>query len=119
MSFDLRKQKAWGSQQKWTKELPVLKKWVYGVGIVARYSSWVRAWKDADEYARFDLGKNLELEAESIHAVKRNNKFAIESKILRQSYDMTLKNSVIVARWYDTKEDIYYSLCRKYKPVSD
>jgi len=111
--FDLPKQKAWGSQPKWTKELPVSKKWVYGVGIVAKYSSWVRAWKDADEYARFDLGKNIEIKAESIHAVQRNNKYTIESKILRQSYDMTLKNSIIVARWYDAKRDIYYSLCRK------
>ncbi len=113
LSFDLPKQKAWGSQPKWTKELPVSKKWVYGVGMVAKYSSWARAWKDADEYARFDLGKNIEIEAESIHTVQRDDRFTIESKILRQSYDMTLKNSIIVARWYDAKEDIYYSLCRK------
>ena len=107
--------KSWGSQPRWTKELPGSKDFVYGVGIVAKYSSWVRAWKDADEYARFDLGKNIEIEAESVHAVKRNNRFTIESKILRQSYDMTLKNSIIVARYYDAKEDIYYSLCRSAK----
>jgi len=108
-------EKSWGSQPRWTKELPGSKDFVYGIGMVGKYSSWVRAWKDADEYARFDLGKNIRLETESIHAVQRNNRFTIESKILRQSYDMTLKNSIIVARWYDAKRDIYYSLCQQYK----
>ncbi|MBU4446852.1 MAG: hypothetical protein L6422_06720 [Candidatus Marinimicrobia bacterium] len=111
--------KSWGSQPRWTKELPGSKDFVYGIGMVGKYSSCVRAWKDADEYARFDLGKNIEIEAGSIHAVQRDNRFIIESKILRQSYDTTLKNSIIVARWYDAKEDIYYSLCRQSKPVSD
>jgi hypothetical protein len=110
--------KSWGYQPKWTKEMPRSKDFVYGIGLVGKYSSWVRAWKDADEYARFDLGKNIEIKAESIHAVKRDNKFIIESKIIRQSYDMTLKNSIIFARWYDAKRDIYYSLCRMQKPTS-
>jgi len=105
--------KTWGEQPKWIKTLPNSRRNNYGVGIISNYSSWVRAWKDADEYARFDLGKNIEIETESIHAVQRDDRFIIESKILRQSYDMTLKNSIIVARWYDAKEDIYYSLCRK------
>ena len=111
--------KIWGEQPKWTKALPSSRRYNYGVGIVSNYSSWVRAWKDADEYARFDLGKNIEIEAESIHAVKRDNKFIIESKILRQSYDMTLHNSAIVSRWYDSTNDIYYSLCQQSKSVSD
>jgi len=105
--------KTWGRQPKWTKTLPNSRHYTYGVGIVSNYSSWVRAWKDTDEYARFDLGKNIQIEAQSVHAVKRDNRFIIESKIIRQSYDMTLKNSIIVARWYDAKQDIYYSLCRK------
>lgn len=105
--------KTWGNQPKWTKALLDSERCSYGVGIVSNYSSWVRAWKDADEYARFDLGKNIEIEAESIHAVQRDNRFIIESKILRQSYDMTLKNSIVVARWYDQKNNTYYSLCRK------
>ncbi|MBL7135203.1 MAG: hypothetical protein ISS81_01255 [Candidatus Marinimicrobia bacterium] len=115
LSFDSTKPKVWGSQPEWIRELPTSKDWIYGVGIVARYSSWVRAWKDADEYARFDLGKNIEIEAESIHTVQRDDRFTIESKILRQSYDITLRNSVIVEGWYDAKRDIYYSLCRSAK----
>lgn len=105
--------KMWGEQPKWTKELPGSKDFFYGIGMVGKYSSWVRAWKDADEYARFDLGKNIEIKAESIHAVKRDNKFIIESKILRQSYDLTLKQTLIVSRWYDQENDTYYSLCRQ------
>jgi hypothetical protein len=111
--------KTWGKQPKWTKALPNSRLYNYGVGIVSNYSSWVRAWQDADEYARFDLGKNIEIEAESIHAVKRNNKFTIESKILRQSYDMALKQTLIISRWYSAKKDIYYSLCRMPKSISD
>ena len=111
--------KSWGSQPRWTKKLPRSKDSVYGIGMVGKYSSWVRAWKDADEYARFDLGKNIRLETESIHTVKRDNRFIIESKIIRQSYDMSLHNSVIASRWYDSTNDIYYSLCRMQKPVSD
>jgi len=111
--------KSWGPQPKWTKELPSSKDFVYGVGMVGKYSSWVRAWKDADEYARFDLGKNIRLETESIHAVQRDDRFIIESKIIRQSYDMSLHNSAIVSRWYDSANDIYYSLCRIQEPISD
>jgi hypothetical protein len=112
--------KPWGAQPKWTKELPGSKDFIYGIGIVGKYSSWVRARKDADEYARFDLGKNIEIKAESIHAVKRDNKFIIESKIIRQSYDLTLKQTLIVSRWYDQENDTYYSLCRQaYNPALD
>jgi len=110
--------KTWGERPKWTKALPNSRRYIYGVGIISNYSSWVMAWKDADEYARFDLGKNIEIEAESIHAFKRDNKFIIESKILRQSYDMTLHGSAIVSRWYDNTNDIYYSLCRMQKLAS-
>ena len=105
--------KTWEKQPEWTKALPDSRRYNYGVGIVSKYSSWVRAWKDADEYARFDLGKNIQIEAQSVHTAKRDNRFVVESKIIRQSYDMTLKNSIIIARWYDQKNDTYYSLCRK------
>ena len=105
--------KSWESQPRWSKGLPESKDFVYGIGVVGKYSSWVRAWKDADDYARFDLGKNIEIKAESIHAVKRDNKFIIESKILRQSYDLTLKQALVVSRWYDRENDTYYSLCRQ------
>lgn len=105
--------KGWGARPDWTISLPLSKEYVYGIGIVSNYSSWVRAWKDADEYARFDLGKNIEIAARSIHAVQRDNKYVVESKIIRQSYDLTLMNSVIIARWYDINNDIFYSLCRQ------
>ena len=111
--------KSWGHQPKWTKELPGSKNFVYGIGMVGKYSSRVRAWKDADEYARFDLGKNIRLEAESVHAVQRDDQYIIESKIIKQSYDMSLHNSVIVSRWYDSANNIYYSLCRMHKAISD
>jgi len=111
--------KSWGAQPKWTKELPGSGNFVYGIGMVGKYSSSVRAWKDADEYARFDLGKNIRLEVESVHAVQRDDRYIIESKIIRQSYDMSLYNSVIVSRWYDSANNIYYSLCRMQKPISD
>lgn len=103
--------KSWGEEPEWTKQLPVSKEFEYGIGMVGRYSSWVRAWKDADEYARFDLGKNIRIKTESIHTVERDNRFTIESKIIRQSYDMSLHNSVIISRWYDSANDTYYSLC--------
>ena len=106
---------SWGAQPEWTKHLPISKKFEYGIGMVGRYSSWVRAWKDADEYARFDLGKNIRIKTESIHTVEKDNRFTIESKIIRQSYDMTLFNSVVVFRWYDAVENTYYSLCRMEK----
>ena len=105
--------KEWGGQPIWTKILPASKHYNYGIGIVSNYSSWVRAWKDSDEYARFDLGKNIKINARSIHTTERDNKYIIESKIIHQSYDEIIANSEIVSRWYDVKNDIYYSLCRQ------
>ena len=67
--------KSWGSQPEWTKQLSISKEFEYGIGVVGRCSSWVRAWKDADEYARFDLGKNIRIKTESIHTVKIDNHF--------------------------------------------
>lgn len=104
--------KNWGDRPEWINDLPHEKSFVYGVGMVAKYRSWLRAWYDADEYARFDLGKNLQITAESIFASRRDNRTTIESVILKQSYDLILKNATIVARWYDVKNDAYYSLCR-------
>lgn len=107
--------KTWDPRPSWTQYLPQSDQWVYGVGIVSNYSSIIRAWKDADEYARFDLGKNLKVETESIHAIRQDNNYVIESKIYKQSYDTTLTNAIITQRWYDQKNDIYYSLCRMRK----
>lgn len=107
--------KKWGNKPAWTEKLPLSKEYNYGVGIVSNYSSWVRAWKDADEYARFDLGKNFEIEARSIHTSKRDNKFIVESNILRQSYDKEFSNTIVISRWYDRENDTYYSLCRQAK----
>ena len=105
--------KTWGAKPGWTIKLPRTKRYNYGVGIVANYSSWVRAWQDADEYARFDLGKNVKLDARSIHTAERDNTFIVESKIIRQSYDEEFRNTVIISRWYDKENDTYYSLCRQ------
>lgn len=103
----------WGNRPEWTTRLPRSRKYNYGVGMVSNYSSWVRAWKDADEYARFDLGKNLKVQAQSTHTTRRDSRFVIESHILRQSYDETIRNSTIISRWYDAENDTYYSLCRQ------
>lgn len=105
--------KGWGARPDWTINLPSSKEYYYGIGMVSKYSSWVRAWRDADDYARFDLGKNIEITARSLHTVQRDSKNIIESKIIRQSYDLTLKNSIIIARWYDINGDAFYSLCRQ------
>jgi len=105
--------KEWSARPDWTFNLPSSKEYYYGVGIVSNYSSWVRAWKDTDEYARFDLGKNIEIAARSTHTIQRDNRNVIESKIIRQSYEQTLMKSVIISRWYDQNSDTYYSLCRQ------
>ena len=104
--------KTWGARPDWIENLPNEKGFVFGVGMVARYRSWIRAWYDADEYARFDLGKNLQIKAESVHATQRDNRTTIESVILKQTYDLTLKDVTIVARWFDIENNAYYSLSR-------
>jgi len=109
--------KEWGARPDWAVNLPSSNKYYYGVGMVSNYSSWVRAWRDADEFARFDLGKNIEVAARSAHSIQRDNRNVIESKIIRQSYDLTLKNSIVISRWYDKSSDIYYSLCRQPQSV--
>lgn len=102
----------WGIPPEWIYKTPESEQWAYGVGMGAKYSKWTKAWQDVDEFARFDLGKNTTINTESIHVERRTNRSANEAKILRQSYDMFFKDSVIIARYYDDKTGSYYSLAR-------
>lgn len=104
--------RSWGSAPDWVSHIPKDKDYVYGIGMVARYGRWLRAWQDADALARFDLAKNIQVEAQSVHTSQRDNRTTIESNLMRQSLDLTLRNSIIIARWYDGKSDTYYALCR-------
>jgi len=102
----------WGAPPDWIRNTPESRKWRYGVGIAARYSTWTKAWRDTDEYARFDLGKNTSINTESITVIRRTDRTGSDSKIMRQYYDMYFKDSIIVERYYDAKTNSYYSLCR-------
>ncbi len=105
--------KNWGPRPSWVSgQLPEEKGFVYGLGQVARYRSWVRAWHDADEHARFDIGKNLNIKAESTTTSQRDNRKTIESTVIKQSYDLLLKNVTVVARWFDPATATYYALAR-------
>ncbi|PIS28549.1 MAG: hypothetical protein COT43_06220 [Candidatus Marinimicrobia bacterium CG08_land_8_20_14_0_20_45_22] len=102
----------WGPPPDWIQNTPESKKWRYGVGIAARYSNWTKAWRDTDEYARFDVGKNTSINTESITVIRRTDRTASDSKIMRQYYDMYFKDSIIVERYYNAQTNSYYSLCR-------
>lgn len=102
----------WGSAPDWIQSVPRQAGYVFGLGQVARYTHWVRAWRDADDYARFDLAKSLKMSAESISAERRDNRMVKSSVIRRQTIDFLLLKANIVARWYDLRTDTYYSLCR-------
>lgn len=102
----------WNKTPDWIQELPRQTGYVFGLGQVARYTHWVRAWRDADDYARFDLAKSLKLSTESISAEQRENRMVKSSVIRRQTIDFLLLKANIVARWYDPQSDTYYSLCR-------
>jgi hypothetical protein len=102
----------WGPKPVWTDNLPEEQEYAYGIGIVANYSYWKNGWRDADEYARFDACKNLEIRNSSIRTEKRTDEYTINRKVMRQSVDMAVANSKIIERWYDMQRDVYYSLCR-------
>jgi len=102
----------WEEKPDWVK-LKTEKDKNIGIGIVSNYISWVRAWQDADDFSYFDLAKAKELNANSIHT-KRFFGFLIESKIIKQDFDTILRNCVVIERWYDKTNDIYYSLCVEY-----
>lgn len=112
LRLDPTRENDWGPRPDWINNLPTERGYVYGVGMAAKYSNWLRAWYDADEFARFDVGKNIQISTESIHTSKRDNRTTVESVILKQSYDLTLKGATIVARWFDAQAGAYYSLCR-------
>ncbi|MDD5764825.1 MAG: hypothetical protein PHW79_01050 [Candidatus Marinimicrobia bacterium] len=102
----------WGLPPDWVQNTPKSEKWRYGIGIAAKYSNWTKAWRDTDEYARFDLGKNTSINTESIIVIRKTDRTGSHSKIMRQDYDMYFKDSIIVERYYDAKTNSYYSLCR-------
>lgn len=102
----------WGRKPDWIDDLPRQKGYVFGLGQVARYAHWLRGWRDADDYARFDLAKSLKLETESTRKEERDNRTTKTTILRRQNVDFLLTKSNIIARWYDRKTDTYYSLCR-------
>jgi len=104
--------RSWGPAPEWVSHIPKDRDYVYGIGMVARYGRWLRAWQDADALARFDVAKNIQVEVQSLHTSQRDDRHTIESTTRRQSLDLTLRNATIIARWYDCKSDTYYSLCR-------
>ena len=102
----------WGARPDWIEKLPDKPGYVYGIGMVANYSLWKNGWNDADELARFDACKNLKINTAAIRTKKHTDGYTDERKIMRQSVDIAVANSVIIERWYDQKQDIFYSLCR-------
>lgn len=103
---------SWGTQPEWIEKLPDKDGYVYGIGMVANYSLWKNGWNDADEFARFDACKNFKINTAAIRTKKHTDQYTEERKILRQSVDIAVANSVIIERWYDQEQDIFYSLCR-------
>lgn len=108
----------WGSRPKWVDGIVSKDNLPCGIGLVSRYTSWTRAWQDADAFAYFDLARTVALNVESIHTMISRG-FVIESKIMKQELDVTIRDCVVTARWYDRDRDIYYSLCtpKEKKPV--
>ena len=104
--------KTWGNRPAWIDKLPESDSWLYGIGIVANYQSAAKAWKDADDFARFDVGKNMLIETESVHYREQNDRFIKETLLMKQAYDLMLYNAMIVAHWYDKQDGVYYSLGR-------
>ena len=102
----------WGTKPEWVNSLPASEDYVYGLGMVANYSSWKNGWQDADEYARFAACKNLRVKASSIRKEKQVNGLTTLRSISRQAVDTSIYNTKIIKRWYDLERDIFYSLCR-------
>jgi hypothetical protein len=103
----------WGIEPDWVKQHHTRfeKKDIYGVGMVSRYSSWVKAWETVDEYARFGVARSLVLQAESENWTVSWERYSVDLKQIDQSCDITLRNSAVIARWYDSVANAYYSLC--------
>jgi len=68
----------WSNKPGWVDKLPINNKYIYGIGITANYSRNYRAWQDTDNYSRFDLGKNISVNSQS---VKTHIHFKIKSLI--------------------------------------
>ncbi|MFP4547739.1 MAG: hypothetical protein ACLFQM_06370 [Fidelibacterota bacterium] len=101
---------AWGEKPGWVLQSPAAPDFHYGIGAVARYRRTTRGWQDADALSRFDLGKALFLEVETIREEIRTNNYTITKTFSEQFYNLTLKNCAVIKRWYDAETDQYYSL---------
>lgn len=106
----------WGSKPEWVEDIHSDENFIYGVGIVGRYSKWTKAWRDADDLARFDIIKTLVLSVD-YQRTERQDQFSATTAIIgRQESNFELKNSIIIARWYDKNTNTFYSLARAPKP---
>jgi len=105
----------WGQEPDWIKNLPRENNKLYGVGYSSRYTTWTRAWKDIDEFARFSLVSNLKIKVSNELQYYKDDRYDITLSLTEQICDMTIRKSTIIKRWYNPTENIYYSLCQAFR----
>lgn len=103
---------SWGKKPKWIKKPPHDEKYHYGVGQLSNYINKIRAWNETDSFARFALGKNICVKVSTVRKEKNSDKYSFLRKDTYQYYDIVINDCRIIERWYDKKQDAYYSLCK-------
>jgi predicted nucleic acid-binding Zn finger protein len=103
---------SWGNKPKWVNKPPKNKNYIYGLGQVAKYINFNRAWQETDSFARFDAGKSICINIQSIREEKQTDNYSTISSYKSQYYDIFIYDCKIIKIWYDKKNDAYYSLSK-------
>ena len=99
----------------WISSAPVKRGFIYGIGMGDPYNEEGRSWDESAKQARLEVAKELNLKLDKLLIDEMNNHFTSTSYWYEEEVGITLEGCRIKDRWYDTDNQIFYTLVEKKK----
>jgi len=89
---------------------------IYGIGLSQPYRQEDDAWANSVTQARRDLAFSIMADRSYLESNSNSGRWSYYSKWSETETELILRNNFIRARWYDTVNDLYYTLIELINP---
>jgi len=97
------------SEPSWIRSTPRRNGYLFGVGMSTSYGELARSWNESAKKARLEVAQQININVSNLDisytGLGDHNKSWTE-----QTVNITLEGARVTERWYDAKQDIYYTL---------